>query len=62
MISDQMMASPPAIRQLPSERDWLVVVPRSQGGLTYLIFVSPARDFELLSPTFRNMLDSLQLQ
>ena len=25
MISDQMMASPPAIRQMPSERDWLVV-------------------------------------
>ncbi len=25
MISDQMMASPPAVQQLPSEKDWLVV-------------------------------------
>src|SRR6266852_1496413 len=26
MISDQMMVSPPAVWQLPSERDWLVVL------------------------------------
>ena len=44
------------------ERDWLVVVPRSQGGLISLVFVSPARDFDQLRPTYSNMLDSLQLR
>src|SRR5262245_36315733 len=44
------------------ERDWLVVLPRPQGGLTYLVFVAPERDFDQLSPTYRSMLDSLQLR
>jgi hypothetical protein len=30
--------------------------------LTYLIFVAPERDFDQLTPTYRSMLDSLQLR
>jgi beta-barrel assembly-enhancing protease len=44
------------------ERDWLVTLPRPQGGLAYLVFVSPERDFNQLHPTYQKMLDSLQLQ
>jgi len=44
------------------ERDWLVLLPRPQGGLSYLVFVAPERDFDQLSPTYRSMLDSLQLR
>jgi hypothetical protein len=43
------------------ERDWLVTVPQSQGGLLYLVFVSPERDFNQLHPTYQKMLDSLQI-
>jgi beta-barrel assembly-enhancing protease len=45
-----------------SERDWLVTLPRPQGGLFYVVFVSPERDFNQLHPTYQKMLDSLQLQ
>ncbi|HLK07102.1 MAG TPA: hypothetical protein VKV30_04155, partial [Candidatus Angelobacter sp.] len=44
------------------ERDWLVTLPRPQGGLFYVVFVSPERDFNQLHPTYQKMLDSLQLQ
>jgi hypothetical protein len=44
------------------ERDWLVTVPRPQGGLAYLVFVSPERDFNQLHSTYQKMLDSLQIQ
>ncbi|MGC2741714.1 MAG: M48 family metallopeptidase [Candidatus Angelobacter sp.] len=44
------------------ERDWLVTLPSPQGGLAYLVFVSPERDFNQLHPTYQKMLDSLQLQ
>jgi beta-barrel assembly-enhancing protease len=44
------------------ERDWLVTLPRPQGGLAYLVFVSPERDFNQLHPTYQKMLESLQLQ
>jgi Zn-dependent protease with chaperone function len=44
------------------ERDWLVTIPRSQGGLVYLVFVSPERDFNQLHPTYQKMLESLQIQ
>ncbi len=43
------------------ERDWLVTLPDPQGGILYLIFVSPESDFSRLRPTFQKMLDSLQL-
>ncbi|MGC2695226.1 MAG: M48 family metallopeptidase [Candidatus Angelobacter sp.] len=44
------------------ERDWLVTLPRPQGGLFYVVFVSPERDFNQLHPTYQKMLDSLQLR
>jgi Zn-dependent protease with chaperone function len=44
-----------------AERDWLVTLPRPQGGLLYLVFVSPERDFNQLHPTYQKMLESLQL-
>jgi Zn-dependent protease with chaperone function len=44
------------------ERDWLVTLPRPQGGLIYVVFVSPERDFNQLHPTYQKMLDSLQVQ
>jgi Zn-dependent protease with chaperone function len=44
------------------ERDWLVTLPRSQGGLMYLVFVSPERDFNQLHPTYQKMLESLQMR
>ncbi len=44
------------------ERDWLVSLPRPQGGLIYVVFVSPERDFNQLHPTYQKMLDSLQVQ
>ena len=48
-------------RALP-ERDWLVTVPRSQGGLLFLVFITPENDFSQLRPTFQKMLDSLQVK
>ena len=44
------------------ERDWVVVLPRPQGGMISLVFVGPERDFDQLHPTYRHMLDSLQLR
>jgi hypothetical protein len=44
------------------ERDWLVTVPRPDGNLMYLVFVSPERDFNQLHPTYQKMLDSLQMR
>jgi hypothetical protein len=44
------------------ERDWLVTVPRSQGGLLYLVFVAPESDFNQLHSTYQKMLDSLQVR
>jgi hypothetical protein len=44
------------------ERDWLVTFASPQGGLVYVVFVSPERDFNQLHPTYQKMLDSLQLQ
>jgi len=43
------------------ERDWLVTLPRPDGSLMYLVFISPERDFSQLHPTFQKMLDSLQI-
>jgi Zn-dependent protease with chaperone function len=48
-------------RALP-ERDWLVTVPRPEGGLLYLVFIAPERDVSLLRPTYQRMLDSLRVR
>jgi beta-barrel assembly-enhancing protease len=44
------------------ERDWLVTVARPQGGLLYLVFIAPDRDFGQLRSTYERMLNSLQVQ
>ena len=44
------------------EHDWLVTFANQQGGLLYVVFVSPERDFNQLHPTYQKMLNSLQLQ
>jgi hypothetical protein len=44
------------------ERDWLVALPRGDGGLLYLVFVSPERDFNQLHPIYQKMLDSIRLK
>ena len=44
------------------ERDLLVTVPQPQGGVLYLVFVSPERDFNELRSTYKKMLDSLQIR
>ena len=44
------------------ERDLLVAVPRPQGGLVYLVFISTDRDYNQLHPTYQKMLDSLHIR
>ena len=44
------------------ERDLLVAVPRPQGGLVYLVFISTDRDYSQLHPTYQKMLDSLHVR
>ena len=44
------------------ERDWLVTVPRSQGGLIYLVFIAPENDFSKLRATYQKTLNSLELK
>jgi hypothetical protein len=43
-----------------SERDWLVTLRRPQGGLLYLVFIAPEKDFSQLIPTYKKMLQSVQ--
>ena len=45
-----------------AERDWLVTLPDSQGGLLYLVFISPEKDFNSLKSTYQKMLQSLQVR
>lgn len=45
-----------------SERDWLVTLPRPQGGLLYLVFIAPQSSFNQFRPTYQRMLNSLQLR
>jgi len=44
------------------ERDWLVTVPRQQGGLLYMVFIAPQKEFSQLNPTYQKMLQSLQVK
>jgi Zn-dependent protease with chaperone function len=45
-----------------AERDWLVALPRPQGGLLYVVFIAPQNQFNPLSRTYKKMLNSLQLK
>jgi hypothetical protein len=44
--------------QAVRERDWLVTLPRPQGGLVYMVFIAPENTFAQLRPTFQHILDS----
>ncbi len=45
------------------ERDWLVTLPMPQGGgVLYIVFVAPEKDFNTLRPTFAEMLRTLHLR
>lgn len=44
------------------ERDWLVTVPRPQGGLIYLVFIAPENDFSKLRSTYEKTLNSLEVK
>lgn len=44
------------------ERDWLVTVPRQQGGLLYMVFIAPQKEFSQLNSTYQKMLQSLQVK
>ncbi|MFB3916464.1 MAG: M48 family metalloprotease [Terriglobales bacterium] len=44
------------------ERDWLVTVPRPDGSMLYVVFVSPDNDFNHLRPTFQQMLRSFRVK
>jgi len=44
------------------ERDWLVTFQNPRGGLMYMVFVSPERDFSRLQPTYQRMLNSVMFQ
>lgn len=48
--------------QPQSERDWLVVLPRSGGSCLFLVFIAPESDFGELRPMYERMLNSLQLK
>ena len=43
------------------ERDWLVTLPRQDGGLIYLVFIAPESNFGQLRPTFQRILQSARL-
>ena len=44
------------------ERDWLVTVPRRDGTVLYLIFISPDKDFGAMRPAFEGMLRTLVMK
>ena len=44
------------------ERDWLITLPRPEGGMMHLVFIAPEDRFSQLQPTYQKMLDSLQLR
>jgi beta-barrel assembly-enhancing protease len=44
------------------ERDWLVTMPRPEGGMLHVVFIGPERDLARLQPIYQRMLDSLQLR
>ena len=45
-----------------SEHDWLVALPRPNGGLLYVVFIAPERDFSQLRPAYQEMLRTLHLR
>lgn len=46
----------------PRERDWLITLPRRDGSLLYVVFISPDAQFGKLRPTFEQMLRSMRMK
>jgi len=44
------------------ERDWVVTMPRRDGTVLYMVFISPDKDFGTMRPTFEAMLRTLQVK
>lgn len=44
------------------ERDWVVTMPRKDGSVLYLIFISPDKEFGAMRPAFEAMLRTLQMR
>lgn len=44
------------------ERDWLVTVPRRDGTVLYMVFISPDKDFGSMRPAFEGMVRTLQVK
>jgi hypothetical protein len=44
------------------ERDWVVTMPRKDGTVLYLVFISPDREFGAMRPAFEGMLRTLQVR
>ena len=44
-----------------TERDWLVTLPRPDGGLLYVVFIAPYSEFNRFRSTYERMLQTLQL-
>lgn len=61
--SVDLVSTSPVTRsgQQMKERDWLVTVPTSNGGVIFLVFIAPQNDFDQLRPAFQNMLKSLRM-
>lgn len=44
------------------ERDWVVTMPRRDGSVLYLVFISPDKDFGAMRPAFEAMVRTLQVK
>lgn len=44
------------------EHDWVVSIPRSNSSLLYFVFIAPESKFDMLRPTFEQMLKSVQIR
>ena len=53
---------PDANGQPQPERDWLVLAPRTDGSVIFMIFIAPQADFERLQPTYQAMVKSIQFK
>lgn len=53
---------PDAKGQSQKERDRLVIIPRPDGSVVYMVFVAPESHFSRLGPTYDRMLRSVQFQ
>ena len=44
------------------ERDWLITLPRPEGGMLHVVFIAPEKQFGQLQTTYQRMLESLQVR